>query len=136
MTFRQVVFLFVLLFAASASFAQTAPNLENGWKPYGTYDGSHLDTVNLMNGNLMLHAPVLPDIPQRGGKISIPEFLFQTSKNWQVTCKADPQAPTGQDCWWQPSVQGFTTGPAVAPGGAFLQTTMGLVVSRTIERSG
>ena len=31
--------------------AQAAPNLENGWKPYGSYEGSHLDTVNVMNGN-------------------------------------------------------------------------------------
>ena len=47
--------------------AQTGPNVENGWKPYGSYDGSHLDTVNLMNGNVMLHVPILPAYQQRGG---------------------------------------------------------------------
>jgi hypothetical protein len=55
--------------------AQVAPNLENGFKNYGSYDGSRLDTVNLMNGNLMLHAPLLPGIPQRGAA-SLQETLF------------------------------------------------------------
>jgi hypothetical protein len=27
---------------------QVAPNLENGFKPYGSYDGGSLDTVNVM----------------------------------------------------------------------------------------
>ena len=78
--------------------AQTAPNFENGWKPYGSYDGSRLDTVNLMNGNLMLHAPLLPGIPQRGAA-SLQETLFVTSKNWQTVCKPLPSGQT--TCSWQ-----------------------------------
>src|ERR1044071_10172367 len=79
-------------------FAQTAPNFENGWKPYGSYDGSRLDTVNLMNGNLMLHAPLLPGIPQRGAA-SLQEALFVTSKNWQTVCKPTTTGLT--TCSWQ-----------------------------------
>ncbi|MGZ4828826.1 MAG: hypothetical protein ACXV78_04220, partial [Candidatus Angelobacter sp.] len=68
--------------------AQTAPNLENGFKNYGSYDGSHLDTVNVMNGNLMLHIPVLPAFAQRGE--FAPQYsLYVTSKAWQVHCKPD-----------------------------------------------
>ncbi len=57
---------FFVLFCQVSGVAQTALDLENGFKPYGSYDGSKLDTVNLMNGNLMLHAPLVPVSPQRG----------------------------------------------------------------------
>jgi hypothetical protein len=53
-----VVFAIVII-SNGVLLAQTAPNLENGWKPFGSYDGTHLDTVNLLNGNLMLHAPIV-----------------------------------------------------------------------------
>ncbi len=53
---RLVVVVAIILGSFTWLHAQTAPNFENGWKPYGSYDGSRLDTVNLMNGNLMLHA--------------------------------------------------------------------------------
>ena len=52
--------------AANVAVGQSQPNLENGFKPYGSYDGSHLDTVNLMNGNVIVHGPLTPDPPQRG----------------------------------------------------------------------
>ena len=90
---------FVLLFVMRSSLqAQVAPNLENGFKNYGSYDGGHLDSVNLMNGNLMLHAPLLPGIPQRGAA-SLQETLFVTSKNWQTVCKPLPSGVIG--CSWQ-----------------------------------
>ena len=41
-----------------AGFSQTPPNLENGFKPFGSYDGTKFDTVNVMNGNLMVHIPL------------------------------------------------------------------------------
>ena len=34
-------------------FAQTAPNFENGFKNYGSYHSSDIDTVDLKSGNLM-----------------------------------------------------------------------------------
>src|SRR6478672_10129036 len=95
---RLVVVAAIILGSAAWLHAQTAPNLENGWKPYGSYDGSHLDTVNLMNGNLMLHASLLPGIPQRGAA-SLQETLFVTSKNWQTACKPLPSGLT--TCSWQ-----------------------------------
>jgi hypothetical protein len=82
---------FVLLFAAEFSLrAEKAPDLENGFKSYGSYDGSHLDTVRLMNGNLVLHAPLLPDYPQRG-KFFLTDIHVLNSKTWQVVCQ-DPVA--------------------------------------------
>ncbi|HEY2390212.1 MAG TPA: RHS repeat-associated core domain-containing protein [Candidatus Angelobacter sp.] len=99
--------------------AQTAPNYENGWKPFGSYDGSHLDTVNLMNGNLMLHAPIVPDLPQRGA-FSMSEILYTSSKDWQVVCVPKPTGPLM--CSWK-------------NGGSQLQvqTSVGMTVRRTLE---
>jgi RHS repeat-associated protein len=104
--------------------AQTAPNLENGWKPYGSYDGTRLDTVNLMNGNLMLHAPVIPDLPQRGA-LSITNTLFVSSKDWQVACAANSGSPSGQTCSWQKGGAGVN-----------IQRSPFLGVHRTVVKNG
>src|SRR5438105_15752298 len=63
---RLAVVVAIILGIAAWLHAQTSPNIEKGWKPYGSYDSSHLDTVNLMNVNLMLHLPIVPNAPQRG----------------------------------------------------------------------
>src|SRR5258707_13843707 len=88
-------------------FSQSGPNLENGWKPFGSYDGSHLDTVNVMNGNLMLHAPLIPDPPQRGS-LKLSHTLFVSSKDWQVICIPNSQ---GTRCSWQKGSSGVTILP-------------------------
>src|SRR5713101_6402650 len=78
-----VLFLF-FAFGPPSVLGQTQPNLENGFKPYGSYDGTHLDTVNLMNGNLQVHIPLPPSYPQRGGRIGR-VFQFQSAaKGWTV----------------------------------------------------
>jgi YD repeat-containing protein len=104
------------------AFAQSQPNTENGAKPYGSYDGGSLDTVNTMNGNLLLHAPLLPDYPQRG-KITSHYNLYVTSKGWQVMCKPASNR-SGQVCWWQGGATGVS-----------LQTSVGLTVHRTLNKS-
>jgi RHS repeat-associated protein len=93
--------------------AQTAPNFENGWKPYGSYDGTHLDTVNLMNGNVMFHGPLMPDTPQRGS-LKVSSFLYSTSQDWQVQCNPG--------CKW---VKGGA--------GVFVEVSPFLKVRRTID---
>src|SRR5690242_13147174 len=80
------IILAIILFAGTSVFAQTQPNLENGYKAYGSYDGSNIDTVNLMNGNLMLHLPMPFSYPQRGGKLNLLNLLTISSKNWSVRC--------------------------------------------------
>src|SRR6476661_5458648 len=94
-----VVIAAVVAMGSVSLTAQKPPDLENGFKNYGSYDGSHLDTVNLMNGNLMLHIPVLPVLPQRGE--FAPQYsLYLTSKAWQIHCKPNTGSSTGQTCWW------------------------------------
>src|SRR5258708_3135243 len=78
----------IFLAGSLSVVAQQPPNLENGFKHWGTYDGGSLDTVNNLNGNQMLHAPLLPNYAQRGG-LSVQDFLYMTSKGWQITCKVD-----------------------------------------------
>ncbi len=106
---------YIIFFCQLVVIAQTTPNIENGWKPYGSYDGTHLDTVNLMNGNLMLHAPLIPDPPQRGS-LKVSNILYATSKDWQVVCS--PR------CSWQKGGAGVTILPAP-----------GLTVHRTVNTS-
>jgi RHS repeat-associated protein len=102
---------------------QSAPNLENGFKNYGSYDGSHLDTVNVMNGNVMLHIPVLPALAQRG-EFSPQYSLYVTSKSWQVHCKPDTSSSTGQVCWWD------SNNP-----GVMVISAEGLLARRTLVQS-
>src|SRR5207244_7521447 len=59
---RFVFFASLILAATTVAVAQTQPNLEHGFKHYGSYDFHGLDTVNIMNGNLMMHAP-MPLLP-------------------------------------------------------------------------
>ncbi|HSK45470.1 MAG TPA: hypothetical protein VLA83_16450, partial [Candidatus Binatia bacterium] len=101
--------------------AQAAPNLENGWKAYGSYDGSHLDTVNVMNGNLMFHGPLTPDPPQRGS-IKVSNVLYSSSKDWQAICTNPPNS--GMVCNWQKGGAGVIIIP-----------TPGLSVHRTRNNS-
>lgn len=112
-------FLLFIVIASLGSLAQTPPSLDNGWKPYGSYEGSHLDTVNLMNGNLMLHAPLLPDAPQRGS-VRLSNTLFVSSKDWQVICTTSSNG--GDVCRWQ---KGGT--------GVNFQFTPALSVTRTLD---
>jgi len=95
---RLLTLVCAIFMAANVAMGQTAPNCENGWKPFGSYDGSHLDTVNLMNGNLMLHAPVVPDVAQRGA-VSLSHTLYASSKDWQVVCRTGTNG--NEICDWE-----------------------------------
>src|ERR1700730_9908522 len=124
MKFARLLYLSAIIFAFSNRvLAQTGPNLENGFKNYGSYDGSHLDTVNLMNGNLMLHIPVLPAFAERGE--FAPQYsLYVTSKSWQVHCKPMSTSSTGQVCWWDSNKPGV-----------MVVNTEGLLASRTLVKN-
>ncbi|HXO00272.1 MAG TPA: RHS repeat-associated core domain-containing protein [Candidatus Acidoferrales bacterium] len=92
---RILVAVLLLTFVSQAAFAQ---NLENGFKYYGSYDGTTMDSVNLMNGNLTLHIPLPFYYAQRGGKLDPRYFLVANSKNWNVQM-SDPEN-TGEVLSW------------------------------------
>ncbi len=72
----------IIVAGAISAQSQIQPNLENGYKPYGSYQGTELDTTNLMNGNLTLHIPMPFHYPQRGGKLDVEYFMLSNAKAW------------------------------------------------------
>ena len=97
-SFRCRFLLAIFLVTCGSVFGQTQPNPENGYKPYGSYDGSNIDTINTMNGNLMLHLPMPFSYPQRR-KLNLLNLLTISSKNWSVQC-SPPQIGTPTSCYW------------------------------------
>lgn len=57
--------LLLVLFLASFSFTQVDPNIEQGMKPYGSFEGTNIESVSVTNGNLTIHQP-LWSAAQRG----------------------------------------------------------------------
>lgn len=112
---------FLLAGGGVVALAQMQPNLDNGFKDYGSTHGSNIDTVQLMNGNWMLHAPLFADIVQRGD-LTAHYFAYATSKTWQIKCTSNTQ---GQTCWWAPGGSGV-----------FPQRSNGINVHRIVDMSG
>ncbi|MBI3662082.1 MAG: RHS repeat protein, partial [Acidobacteria bacterium] len=77
---RFVVVVSAFLFSASA---QQNANLEQGLKPYGTYQGGNLDSVSITNRNLTLHIPIV-SYPQRGGKLRLNFLGIYNNKGWII----------------------------------------------------
>jgi RHS repeat-associated protein len=120
---RLVFTLGVLLFACWAN-AQDNPNLEIGFKPYGSYQGGNIDVVNLLNGNLSIYQS-LEHFPQRGGKLDFDYRLQYNNKSWFINEFCDP-AIGCSDTWNLTS----DNSQSVAPGGVgvvspFQMTTSG-----------
>ena len=66
--FQSVIFLFLLNVVAAN--AQDLAGLEQGIKPYGSYEGGDIDSISMVNGSLTLHMPLI-SYPQRGGKLNV-----------------------------------------------------------------
>jgi RHS repeat-associated protein len=86
-----LVCLSILWFSWQVASAQEQPDL-NGFKPYGAYDGSGIDSVNLQTGNLIIHIPVPVFYPQRGSNLNLKWLLTANSMNWScvtfsTTCR-------------------------------------------------
>src|SRR5579884_1518180 len=91
MKLRKIVFLLPLVFLAGSSmFSQTQPNLETGYKPYGSHDATGIDSINLSNGDLMVHIALPFNYPQRGDRISLPIYLQSNSKGWHANSYSYP----------------------------------------------
>src|SRR5258707_2263578 len=68
-----------LLLLASA----WAQNFDRGFMPYQSYQGSGLDSVNLSNGNLLLHIPII-SYPQRGTMPPLTLSLRYNNPRWNI----------------------------------------------------
>jgi len=81
--FRRIgIFVSTVSFLLAIASAQTNPNLEIGFKPYGSYDSSPIDSVTITNGNLFLNIPLF-EYPQRGD-LKAQVRLVYNSKGWKV----------------------------------------------------
>ena len=142
MRFRNVFFL--VLVAVTYLSGQEQPSLDNGYKPYGSFDSTSIDSVSNLSGNLVLDVPAPFQYAQRGSLN--PRYSFYlTSKNWMVQCIPDGQSPTGLDCQWAPGVSAQCVTPlqnmngnmmqiCAFPSGMGLTHTLNLTLKRTAEK--
>ncbi len=86
-----------------AAQAPPAPTLNDdlGLAWYESYHGGDIDSVNLSNGSLMLHIPVMA-YPQRGGQMGLSFSLTLNGKRMQVFNLCDPY--NGCSLQWAGSV--------------------------------
>ncbi len=92
------IVLLLSLIGVSSSFCQTPdPQLEIGFKPYGSYHGGDLDSINLSNGYLNLHAPII-DFPQRGD-LSYAAFIVYKNKGWSVLPNCNAKSGICSPVW-------------------------------------
>ena len=81
-TLKLSLVLIVCLLFVPALTAQSSPNLEDGLKPYGSYQGESFATINLQNGALWVQIPMPYTYAQRGGRLKT-DYLFRYgSKFW------------------------------------------------------
>jgi RHS repeat-associated protein len=88
--FKILSLLNVLCFLCLPVFAQDDPNFETGLKPFGSYHGGDIDTINLMNGNMSLKIPLI-SYPQRGGKLKLDFVMFYKNlgEYYDISCNSD-----------------------------------------------
>jgi hypothetical protein len=90
----------IIFVTGALLWGQSAPNLENGFKSFGSYQSGNLDTVNLQTGNLVIPVPVF-SYPQRGS-VKVSNALYISSNDWQAVCTNPPNR--GQVCNWRKRV--------------------------------
>lgn len=112
---RCVLLVLMALAVSSQSYAQTNPNLETGFKPYGSYSGSDVDSVSLTNGNLIVHIPLF-SYPQRG-PLSGNSVIFANNKIWRVFQNCNHLTGVCTDKWLP--VVSYTLGASITGTGGF-----------------
>src|SRR5437016_9289183 len=64
----------VFLWNAVLANAQDVAGMEQGLKPYGSFDGGSIDSISMVNLKPNVHIPLL-DYPQRGGKLNLGFYI-------------------------------------------------------------
>src|ERR1700676_141824 len=86
-----------LICTGPAVQAQTDPIYEQGFKPFGSFQGGDIDTINIMNRELSLHIPIA-SYPQRGGKLHLSYYIAHFNgfvNTWIIR----PTCPNGTGCY-------------------------------------
>ena len=82
-----LVFLFV--FTPAFMAGQDLAGLEQGIKPYGSYENGDIDSISMVNGNLTLQIPLI-SYPQRGGKLHMGFTLLYSNPILQPYATCNP----------------------------------------------
>lgn len=88
-----IFIMFGVLFPSARELAlgQSLSGLEQGIKPYGSYEGGDIDSVSMVNGSLTLNIPLL-SYPQRGGNLHLGfrlVYLNPWLEPWANGCNAN-----------------------------------------------
>ncbi len=78
----------LILLVSTPTVAQTLSGLEQGIKPYGSYEGGDIDSISMVNGSLTLNIPLL-SYPQRGGRLHVGfrlEYMNPWLQPWASGC--------------------------------------------------
>ncbi|HET9364697.1 MAG TPA: hypothetical protein VFP71_06840, partial [Candidatus Angelobacter sp.] len=84
--------------------AQSPPDVDQGMKLYGSWHGGAIDTVNIVNGNVFVHADLF-SYSQRGAELAYPVMFEYNNKNlslYQTPCP--PGTKLGHGCNLQQTV--------------------------------
>lgn len=81
---KSILILLLSVFLVGYALSQSGPNLETGFKPYGSYAGTGMDTVDLMNGNVTFQIPFPAEYPERGTVLQEKMVQILHAKGWQV----------------------------------------------------
>jgi RHS repeat-associated protein len=96
-------FIALVLTGSSTAMCQQDPSTGAGFKPYGSFEGSDVDSVNLENGNVMLHIP-LASYPQRGGQLKFNITTRLNNISWTIRKITNPLNPNiVTESWYLPS---------------------------------
>lgn len=83
--FRLCVCLSALVLALSPAILRAQNDFTQGFVPFGSYQSSPFDSVNVSNGNLLLHIPLV-SYPQRG---AMPNFELRLSYSPSLWSRKD-----------------------------------------------
>jgi RHS repeat-associated protein len=117
-----------VILSVAPAYAQEQPNIENGFKAYGSYDASSIENINLSNGGLTIKIPLPLAYPQRGGKIKPSYFLVSNSKGWQVLTRT--QGSQIVSYWGYGPPPGSGEIPFVGPLAPYIANTLSLTFTR------
>src|SRR6266849_1811706 len=90
--------LIFVLVAASLTWGQV-DTPDRGFRPFGSYQLSDIDSVNLTNGNLILHIPIV-SYPQRGDLPPLSLSLRYNNPSWSVKFHYAGKSTFGEDVWF------------------------------------
>src|ERR1700689_925384 len=77
--FRTAFLAVIPLLVAFPAKSQTTGDMAAGLTPYQSFHGGDIDSVNLSNGSVVLHIPLV-SYPQRGGYLTLDYQFFVNSK--------------------------------------------------------